>query len=277
MNIGITGSHGFIGKNLINRLKTKHELYEFTGNISDLNDIDKFFKNNLDAIFHLAGAIPKYDKDGNNLTKSYSINQIGIKNIVKIASKSRTKIIFPSSVAVYGKNSQKPITENTSLAPSNEYGISKMKSEEIIKEQFSNNQFVILRFSNIYGPELLRRNLIRSIAKSMIEKNPLRLNLASNSLLDFLFIDDAVTSLELSLNCTGTYNIGSGSSITLKEIINIFQKVSGNNIPINFNENNKFDIMMDITKAKIEMGFKSIIVMYEGIKLVLDSCKKNEK
>jgi len=277
MKIGITGTHGFIGKNLINRLNTKHEIYEFKGNISDSNNVDEFLKNNLDAIFHMAGAVPKYDKRGNNLTKSYSINQIGTKNIAKIASKLKTKIILPSSIAVYGKNTQKPITENTSLSPSNEYGISKMKSEEIIKEQFSNNQFVILRFSNIYGPELLRINLIESIAKSMIEKKPLQLNLASNSLLDFLYIDDAVTALELSLNCTGTYNIGLGKSYILKVIINIFQEVSGNNIPINFNENNKFDIKMDITKAKIEMGFKPKMGMYEGIKLVLDSWKKNEK
>lgn len=274
MKIGITGVNGFLGRNLKNRLNTKHEIHEFIGDVINFNDVEKFLKNDFDVVFHMAGVVPKYDKEGNNITTSYSNNQIGINNIAKIASKLKTKIIFPSSIAVYGNNVLKPITENTSLAPKSEYAISKMKSEEIIKKIINKNQLVILRFSNIYGQELLRTNLIESIANYMIEKKSLQLNLSSDSLLDFLFIEDAVTALELALKCTGIFNIGLGKSNTLKEIIKIFQEITSNTIPIIFNENNKFDIKLDISKAKIDMGFEPKIEMYEGIKRVLNIRQK---
>jgi len=83
MKIGLTGSNGFLGRNLIKILDSKNEITQFKGDITDKNDVEKFMNNKFDIVFHLAGAVPKFD-EGNDLTISYSINQVGTKNIVDI-------------------------------------------------------------------------------------------------------------------------------------------------------------------------------------------------
>ena len=74
-NILVTGSEGFIGKNLISHLKhsTKHKVNEFNS-ISEISDLERLI-NNSDFIFHLAGInrtkkTSKFEKVNFGLTKT---------------------------------------------------------------------------------------------------------------------------------------------------------------------------------------------------------------
>ena len=135
MKIAVTGANGFIGKNLILRLKRNKsfKIFEITRktNSKKLSAIIA----NSDIIYHLAGVNrPKrksyFKRDNVNFTN------VICKHLEN--SKQKKKIIFTSSIQANLKN---------------EYGVSKKQSENILKKfsQLTGSYVSILRLPNIFG------------------------------------------------------------------------------------------------------------------------------
>ena len=134
LKVLITGSNGFIGKNMLESLtRSGLEVYTFTKENSMKNLEDNILK--VDFIFHLAGVNRPKDP-----LEFYDGNTHLTQTIVDLITKHKKKIpiLFSSSTQVGSKN---------------DYGKSKRQSEEIIK-QYSNNNNVecfIYRLPNVFG------------------------------------------------------------------------------------------------------------------------------
>ena len=134
MNVLITGSRGFIGKNLkVFLLDKKFKVFEFNRG-DNLKKLEQFIKLS-DIIFHLAGE--------NRPKKKifFKINNIDLTNKIckiKEKQKKKIKIIFSSTTQIY-KN--------------NEYAKSKLICEKILIKfkKDTNNDIKILRLPNVYG------------------------------------------------------------------------------------------------------------------------------
>ena len=171
----ITGGAGYIGQNLVNFfLKNKMQIYviDNLSTSTSINDkikkkinfykidltkeeqVKNFFKNkSFDLIIHLA-AFSGVEEFNKNVIKSFNNNVLSTKNLVRFAfEKPKTKLIFASSAAVYGKVSRNKITEFKSKKPVNYYGLSKLVCENIIENYLKNkkNNYAILRFFNVVG------------------------------------------------------------------------------------------------------------------------------
>ena len=134
MNILITGSNGFIGRNLkFSLLEKNFNIFEFNRN-DNLNKLENLIEKS-DIIFHLAG------ENRPKKTKLFKVNNIELTN--KICSilnerKKKLKIIF---------------TSTTQIKKNNLYAKSKLECEKILikyKKQ-TNNSISILRLPNVYG------------------------------------------------------------------------------------------------------------------------------
>ena len=134
MNIAITGSNGFIAKNLIHRLNEtkKFNILSISRNTKQTDFKKKII--DADLIFHLAGV----NRPTNN--KEFKQNYLLTDKIVDIIikSKKKTPIIFSSTTQVLNKKS---------------YGVSKKKSEKILIQLKKRNKncICILRLPNIFG------------------------------------------------------------------------------------------------------------------------------
>lgn len=130
----ITGSNGFIGKNLYEKIKleTNYKVYKFDRK-SDLTEIQNLISE-IDIIFHFAG-VNKSEKRED----FYLSNEVLTKNICKIASRNKkTKLYYASS---------------TQASLDNEYGKSKKAAEQIclnLEKKFS-NKVIIMRLPGIFG------------------------------------------------------------------------------------------------------------------------------
>ena len=162
MHIAIIGGSGFIGKKLCNLLRNnfiQFTVFDLVSN-NEFKENTKFFDitsdeskldGNFDAIINLA-AVHRDDEKKEDYIK---VNVEGARKICSLASKKNiNKIIFTSSVAVYGINIENA-DEDSPTKPFNNYGKSKLEAEKIYQDWQSENPdlntLVIIRPTVIFG------------------------------------------------------------------------------------------------------------------------------
>ncbi|MFA5050424.1 MAG: NAD-dependent epimerase/dehydratase family protein [Candidatus Micrarchaeia archaeon] len=147
--IYITGATGRLGNEVLRLVSKAIPLVRKKSNLRNeivtdfsKSDLKKILKN-ANAVIHLAGSMDFLDHH-----RLWETNVKLTERIVDSLPKN-AKIIFASSISVYGKNLNKnPADENTKINPDTPYAKSKYLAEEIVKKH---KNHVILRIGTIYG------------------------------------------------------------------------------------------------------------------------------
>jgi nucleoside-diphosphate-sugar epimerase len=281
----LLGASGFIGSNLLPELKKQN--YEikaminkknlsfivpnFSGNILTPKILDRVLKKD-DIVINLIGQISKNHKN------FIQTNILGSINLLDSCYRKKVKkIIFLSSINVYGENTKSPSLETDSLKPLTTYGHVKMLTEELYKS-YANTydlNIILLRLSNVYGPNKKMgfiSNLISSINNKKIK------NIAFNSgkqYRDLLFIDDVIigiiSSLKNSTKGFHIYNLCSGKRYSVKNIIKIIEKLSSKQVNVKFSDiiPDEKCIWGDNSKANKLLNFSPTVSLTNGLSLTL--------
>lgn len=178
MNILITGSQGFIGKNLIQHLSEKKEVTLLTfSRENTLSELPKLV-NKADIIFHLAGINrPK------ELSEFYEGNSTFTELLCQavLESGKTTPIIFSSS---------------TQATNQTDYGKSKLQAEEsLIKlNEKTQNPIAIYRLPNVFGKwcKPNYNSVVATFCNNIIHNIPLTIN-DPKAELNLVYIDDVIT------------------------------------------------------------------------------------
>ncbi len=149
-----------------------------------------------------------------------NINIIGTLNVLEQCLKHNAKIIFSSSGgAIYQDNSELIKKKESVIDPASPYGISKWSGENYINfyQKIHNLNSTILRFSNVYGPRqgggecgvlaIFINNALQN-KDSVIFGN-------GEQVRDYVYVEDVVSALILSLDISGTYNVSTGKETTV--------------------------------------------------------------
>ena len=250
MKIFVTGSEGFIGSHLVEKLVKKgHEvkalvMYNFRNSDGWLEDLDINVKKNIeifkgdikdfdlikrqtkrcDAIIHLAALIGiPYSYYS---PRSYiDTNVVGTFNILQAAKDNKiSKIINTSTSEVYGSAKKIPITEKHPLQAQSPYSASKIAADQIAMSFYNsyNLPLIILRPFNTFGPRQSERAIIPTIIKQILnsKKNTITLgNIFPTR--DFNYIDDICDGYAAALKAKNifgqTINLGTGYEISIKD------------------------------------------------------------
>ena len=226
----VTGSSGFLGSEFIKSISK--DKYKTLGRnkrsdfIIDLNssriDNNNFNSDKFNAIVHIAGLahiIPKSKEENDEM---YNVNYKGTKKLLNLfeGSKNLKKIIFISSVAVYGLQSGININENCNTNPISSYGKSKLNAEKYIIDwaKKRNISYYILRLPLIvgYNPPGNLGNMINSIKKN-------RFFLVDNgNAKKSMVLENDVAKLIINIKGqSGIYNLTDGHHPSFNEITNI--------------------------------------------------------
>ena len=239
MKITITGSGTAIGNVIAKKLLTHghkvtciynsnfpKNLKKFKNFQSKKINLKKKFNINLNAeiLIHCASATP----ERNNAIDFRKVNVIGFNNLLKsLNRKILKKIILISSIAVYEKNNQKIIDENTFPRYKSKYAKSKIDQENLLKKFNAKGiKKTILRLSSILFKDCKVNFYCKSL--SNIKKSKKIFIFGKNKLVNSVFYLDDLATLAtylVSVNQkrkNSIYNIVSKKPIKMEQILDQF-------------------------------------------------------
>ena len=276
----ITGSNGFIGKNFIEYYSKEYEIIEVTKyskyNILDLNSLLTI--NNIDVVLHFAAKtfVP------HSFDNPYEFYEFNIKSTLNIAELCRIKkikkIIYLNSYT-YGNPQYLPIDEKHPISFHSPYNKSKFLAEEVLFNYLENYTDVIsLRLFNIYGKYQNNNFLIPSIL-NQISTNEITVK-DLNPKRDYLYIKDLIALINIIINtkdANGVYNIGSGASYSVIEIIDMIKTIYKYDFVVKsqniVRQNEVMDCYANINKLKKEFKWSPSYSLYTGLEDYLQEVK----
>jgi len=228
-----TGASGFLGENLKTLLNQSFDVKtlgltdEDTYNINIAKSIPEF-NEPFEVILHAAGkahVLPKTDEEKKLF---FDVNYEGTKNLCKALEKSYLPkaFVFISTVAVYGLEAGKNITEEYPLNGDTPYALSKIQAEQFLTEWCSKNNIVlsIIRPSLIAGPNPpgnlgamikgIKTGRYLSIAGGKARKS-------------VLMVHDIARLLPALIEKSGVYNVCDDSQPTFRELEVLIAQQSG--------------------------------------------------
>ena len=275
MKILLTGGNGFVGKALSKYLKSKSHDIMNPGDFALFDFCDWESVRSLpesETIIHLASKsfIPDSFIDPYSF---YNNNFLSTLHVLEKARVDGSRVIFFSTY-VYGNPIYLPIDENHMISPLNPYTQSKIIGEQLCGaySRDFNVPIIIFRPFNIYGPNQSSSFFIPSILSQINNKV---INLADpRPKRDFIHVDDVADAVYKSImkeskSIFEIYNLGSGVSTSVKEIINIIIRVGHSKASISFsNQIRKGEVLetvADISKINKELCWSPKIPIENGI------------
>jgi len=293
-NILVTGGAGFIGSNIVKELVESGNsvtvidnfstgypanLEPFPsvkiiyGDIRDKSAINNAMKD-IEIVFHLAASVgnkrsiedPIYDSD---------VNILGTIRVLEAARKTKIqKIVVTSSAAIYGELKQYPITEGHPAEPDSPYGCSKLCEEKLslVYAKMYDMDIVCLRYFNVYGPNHrydAYGSVIPIFISNMINNKPLIIYGDGEQTRDFVHVYDVVQAnikAASTNNVHGAFNVGSGKSATINQIIEIILK--NNKVEVLYEPERIGEVrhsLADISSAHANFDYTPSVKLEDGI------------
>ena len=217
MEVLVTGSNGFIGKNLLERLSRIENIKVHTFDIEDkIEDLEKKI-DNIDFIFHLAGI-----NRPQNVDEFYKGNRDTIKDLILIIEKKELKIPIL-------------VTSSIQVERDNDYGKSKLEGENLLREYSTKNDtpIYIYRLPNVFG-KWCKPNYNSVIATWCNNiANDLDITVSDRAVkLNLVYIDDVVNTfskhLTEKIDNKEYYSIPTIYERTLGEILDLLYSFKNN-------------------------------------------------
>jgi len=225
--------------------------------------------------------------------EKYFANNMGsLQTIINIKEQFNIPdLVFSSSATVYGEADHLPVTEDCDLQPATSpYGETKQLGEQLIKDQLETGA-IILRYFNPIGahpsgllgelPNGVPQNLVPYLTQTAIgEREFLQVFGTDYStkdgtcIRDYIHVVDlakahvAALSRLLSSRRTDVFNIGTGKGNSVQEVINTFENVTGEKLPVKYVDRRAGDIesiYADCGKAALALHWNATLTLADAL------------
>lgn len=246
----VTGGAGFIGSHLVDALVTRGDEVTVIDDLStgnrgnvhpdarfeetDVADADAirraFLGSSIDAVLHTAGqasiarsfANPRADLD---------VNVGGTLNVLAACAESNVpRLVYASSMTVYGEPSTLPVEETAPCLPVSNYGVTKLAGERYVHVAGARTDIDLsvssLRMFNVYGERQSLTNPYQGVLAifigNVLRREPVAIHSDGSQTRDFIYISDVVDAWLRVLDAPGTanriYNVGSGRETSINQV-----------------------------------------------------------
>jgi len=299
----VTGGLGFIGHNVVLRLKNLgHDVIVldtqtnygiipqseidylmrerskkvniqnvYRIDVSNQDNVEYLFrKHNFDIVVHLA-SFPRQKVVNSNPSLGSRVMIEGLLNLCESGKKHNIKkFVYISSSMVYG-NFYDDVSETTVCNPQGQYGIMKLAGEDLVKDYGNKGNFnhVIIRPSAVYGPLDVEDRVVAKFLLNAMRGEILKVN-GPTEKLDFTYVDDIADGIVLAtLNDVANkkvYNITKGLGKTLLEAAELAIRIAGKGSLEIHERDYNFPSRgkLNIDRAKNDLNFNPKVDIEEG-------------
>ena len=264
MKILVTGGHGLIGHNVVQRLQARGETVSvidthttygiipqteidyligerlkkisdhtyYNQCVTDSYEIDHIVEKEKPKVIIHCASFPRQKVVNANPAHGADVMMRGLINLLESAKKHGVeRFVYISSSMEYG-DFEDQVLEDDVCAPQGQYGIMKLAGEWLVKDyaRRTGMEYVIIRPSAVYGPLDVEDRVVAKFMLTAMRGNVLRVNGASETL-DFTYVDDAadgIVAAATRIMCRNmVFNITKSHSVTLLEAAEMIVKIVG--------------------------------------------------
>ena len=295
MDILVTGGAGFIGRHIVEALVGEHtvrvlddgssgtpaslpeEVTVIDGDVREPETVVEAVRS-ADCIFHQA-ALVSVAKSIETPDLSSDINVTGTMNVLEAARKANARMVLASSASIYGHPTQLPIDESHPTHPLSPYGVDKLTADHYTRVygDLYDIETIALRYFNVYGPGQAGGDYAGVIAvfiKQALAGEDITVHGDGEQTRDFVFVDDIVDANVAAATITDetafgeAYNVGTGTSITIRELAELIQSLTDTSTDIVHVSGRSGDIDQseaDITKIQQAFDYEPSVSIEDGL------------
>ncbi len=301
MNFLITGAAGFLGSNLANFLVREGHQVRGLDDLStgdpksisqdvlftrgDVNDRPKLWTllQDVDCVYHLAArvSVPEsvlYPREYNATNVGGTVSLMEAMRDVGVR-----RVVFISSGAVYGDQSEQPLRENATPNPRSPYAVSKLAAEYYIRTigDLWGIETVSLHVFNVYGAGQhlppSHPPAIPNFLRQAVRGGTIVLHGDGNQTRDYVFVDDVVTAMIAASTAPNldnmVINIGSGKETTTRELVRLVIDATGANPEVINSPRTDPGVSRmcaSLTLARDKLGYQPYFSLDQGLRLTLE-------
>jgi UDP-glucose 4-epimerase len=292
----VTGGAGFIGSTIVRlllaeghdvavldnfmsgfrcNLEPYPEVRLVEGDVRNADDVSQAVVG-AEVIFHLAASVGNTRSIENPIEDS-EINVLGTLRILEAARRHNVrKVIFSSSAGIFGELKTLPIREDHPAEPDSPYGVSKLAGEKmcLAYNKLYDLEVACLRYFNVYGVNQrydAYGNAIPIFAHQMLQGKPVTVFDDGEQTRDFANVQDVAQAnykAALAEGISGVFNVGSGTRISINQLVKLMQDVSESKSVVTYGPPRKGDVrdsLADISAARDALGFEPVVRLEEGL------------
>jgi nucleoside-diphosphate-sugar epimerase len=300
----VTGGAGFIGSHIVDELvrrghsvvvldnlstgkesnlaSVRKKIELSTGSVTDLAAVQAACRG-ADYVVHLAArtSVPRSVADPVDTNHA---NIDGTLNVLVAARDAKVRrFVFAASSSAYGDTPTLPKVETMQPAPISPYGVTKYVGE-LYAQVFGRVyglENASVRYFNVFGPRQdptsQYSGVLSQYMLAVIEGKPPVVYGDGEQSRDFTYVENIVDETLRACEAPGAsgkvFNGGTGSRITLNEVLKQLEKITGKKIQARYEPPRTGDILhsqADISLARRVLGYEPAVLFEHGLKRTWD-------
>jgi UDP-glucose 4-epimerase len=247
---------------------------------SPIQELDlKTLVSDADAVFHLAAQAGVRASWGSEFSIYTENNVLATQRLLEASvGQDLQAFVCASSSSVYGDGADLPMREEVPLHPVSPYGVSKLAAEMLCHLYFVNHGLpsVSLRYFTVYGPRQRPDMAFHRLLRSALFDEEFPLFGDGKQTRDFTFVGDAVQATLAAAEQGrpgAVYNIGGGSRVSLLDVIQEIETITGSKLRLHREPSQKGDMRdtyADTSRAREDLEYRPSVGLRQGLEAEWD-------